>query len=294
MTQPPFTIIEGCPLGDTETFLAATLSSDIGDYPGGLVFPIDKPLRWTSADVVRKLKFALQRHFRDRRLKVGHAGTLDPLATGVLLVCAGAATKRADELQASSKEYEAEVCFGATTPSFDLEQEPDSFFPFKHITREKLLAATEEFIGAQEQVPPVFSAKIVGGIRSYEYARSGESVELRRTPVEIYSIELLDFTPGEEAPAGSSEGPMPDAGDGDAVYLREGERPEVSPLVKHVRNYHTAVVGGSTRLPVATLRIRCSKGTYIRSLARDLGLALESGAHLRALRRTASGDFRLQ
>ncbi len=221
------------------------LACSIDAYPDGLVLPVDKPYRWTSADAVRKIKFALQKHFRNRHIKVGHAGTLDPLATGLLVICAGRATKIAESLQAGVKEYEATIEFGATTASYDLEKEIDALYPHGHITREAVERALEGFIGEQEQVPPIFSAKMVAGKRAYELARAGESVQLTSSLITIERISLDDFK-----------------------------------------------IGDSGR-PQADVTIRCSKGTYIRSFARDLGLSLCSGAHLTALRRTLSGDFKI-
>ena len=264
-------MLDGCPVEDMPAFFDAHLSHDLADYPDGIVLPLDKPYRWTSADLVRKCKFTLQKHFGLRKLKVGHAGTLDPLATGLLLVCVGKATKLAEALQASEKEYLATVEFGATTASFDLEQPVDQKFPYEHITEKAVRDALPAFIGPQEQVPPVFSAKIVGGLRAYEYARSGEPVELKTNRIEIYDITLESFT---------------------RHNVMTGDGYVVDEVVRHVHNYHTSSTTDGTR-PAATLRIRCSRGTYIRSLARDLGLALDSGAYLTALRRTASGEFRL-
>ncbi len=252
-------------------FFEAHLSHDLADYPDGIVLPLDKPYRWTSADLVRKCKFTLQKHFGLRKLKVGHAGTLDPLATGLLLVCIGKATKLAEVLQASEKEYLATVEFGATTASYDLEQPIDQYFPYEHIDEAAVRAVLPAFKGPQDQVPPVFSAKIVGGLRAYEYARSGEPVELRTNRVEIYDLTLERFVLNN---------------------TMESDGYEVDSVVRHVHSYHTSSITDGSR-PAATLRIRCSRGTYIRSLARDLGLALGSGAYLTALRRTASGDFRL-
>ena len=266
-----YLVLDGCPVEDMPAFFDAHLSHDLADYPDGIVLPLDKPYRWTSADLVRKCKFTLQKHFGLRKLKVGHAGTLDPLATGLLLVCIGKATKLAETLQASEKEYVATVEFGATTASFDLEQPVEQFFPYDHITEEAVRAALPAFIGPQDQVPPVFSAKIVGGLRAYEYARSGEPLELKTNRIEIYDIALEGFT---------------------LHNTMEGDGYVVDEVVRHVHNYHTSSTSDGTR-PAATLRIHCSRGTYIRSLARDLGLALGSGAYLTALRRTASGDFRL-
>ena len=226
--------------------LIDSLEATMESYPAGIIFPVDKPLHWTSADVVRKLKFRLQKHFHQKNIKVGHAGTLDPLATGILLVCVGKATKMAEELQSHEKEYVAEIEFGATTPSYDLEKEIDAIYPTDMLSREAVVNALEGFIGEQEQVPPVFSAKMIGGTRAYEYARSGEAVEMKSSTISIYEAELLDYV--EQGPAGR---------------------------------------------PRASVRLRCSKGTYIRSFARDLGAALGSGAHLTALQRTKSGDFKI-
>lgn len=270
-----------CPLEGISEFFEEHLSHDIADYPGGIVLPVDKPYRWTSADVVRKCKFALGKHFGQRNIKVGHAGTLDPLATGLLLVCAGKATKVAEELQSHGKEYIAVVEFGATTASFDLEQPIDCTYPFGHITKEGVLEALTGFVGEQEQVPPTFSAKIIGGMRAYEYARSGESVELRKSIITIDRLELLEFSPAGAVP--SSNTLLPD----------HRSKTDLE-AVRHIHNYHTSASESEGGRPTATLLIRCSKGTYIRSLARDLGLALGSGAYLTALRRTASGPFKIQ
>lgn len=275
MTGNGFYILDNCPIENPVECFEKRLSHSIEDYPEGIVIPVDKPYRWTSADVVRKIKFQLQKHFGQKKLKVGHAGTLDPLATGLLIVCVGKATKIAEILQSHGKEYVASIEFGATTPSFDLEQPIDSYFPYEHITREAVTSALSGFIGEQEQVPPVFSAKIVGGLRAYEYARCGETVELKTNRITIESLELLD----EDDPAA-----------GVASYNLNKQDLE---SVRNLHNYHTSDNASDGTRPVFTLRIKCSKGTYIRSLARDLGLALGSGAYLTALRRTASGDFRL-
>lgn len=252
-------------------FLESRLSHNMDDYPQGIVITVDKPYRWTSADVVRKCKFQLQKHFGLRKMKVGHAGTLDPLATGLLTVCAGKATKIAEELQAHEKEYVATIEFGATTPSFDLEQPIDNFFHYEHITEQKIREALEEFKGEQDQVPPIFSAKVINGLRAYEYARSGEPVELKKNRVNIFEIELMSFNLHN-------------------VMVDDGF--VVGDEVRTVKNYHTSHISDGKR-PAATIRVKCSKGTYIRSLARDLGLSLGSGAYLTALRRTASGAFRV-
>ena len=257
------------------------LSRDIADYPEGIVLPVDKPYRWTSADVIRKLKYAAIRHFGKKNLKVGHAGTLDPLATGVLLVCIGNACKQAQQLQDHDKEYIARIRFGATTPSYDLEKEVDRQFPYNHITADTVRAALPAFLGEQEQVAPLFSAKSVDGVRAYELARklyrSGqtEAIDaaaletLQRNKIRISELELLEFVP---------------AGVGKADDFRENTRSSASSRI-HVAD--TSALG----LPEAVIRIACSKGTYIRAFARDLGEALDSGAHLSGLIRSRSGDF---
>lgn len=247
-----------------------TFTKNIEDYPDGIILPIDKPYRWTSADVIRKVKYAAIRHFGKKNLKVGHAGTLDPLATGILLVCIGPATRKAEELQKSRKEYVAGITFGATTPSYDLEKEIDRDYPLDGVSRETILKALPDFIGEQDQVAPLFSAKSVDGVRAYETARKlfrqGLSVEdssmLQTNRVNIYGMELLSLKEG--APQ-----PITDDGRG---------RIRVADISGH-------------GLRTAHIKVSCSKGTYIRSLARDLGEALGSGAFLSSLRRTANGGF---
>lgn len=214
------------------------LSHNIDDYPDGVVIPLDKPLKWTSADAVRKIKFLAQKYFRRRNIKVGHAGTLDPLATGVLLICLGKATKKAEALQAQQKEYIAEITLGATTPSYDLEKEIDAVYPYEHITLDDVNRVLSGMVGEQDQIPPVFSAKLIDGTRAYEKARAGEEVVMKPARITIYAIEVIDFS-----------------------------------------------------LPKLVVKVKCSKGTYIRSLARDIGEALDSGGHLTGLIRSASGSF---
>ena len=213
------------------------------DFKSGTILSFDKPLEWTSFGLVNKVRYLLCRHIGEKKLKVGHAGTLDPLATGVLIICTGKATKQIDTLQAKTKEYIATLQLGATTPSFDLETEVDATSPTTHITEEKVQEALTRFIGRIEQVPPSYSACKVDGKRAYDLARQGKEVELKAKVLVIDEIELLNFNP-------------------------------------------TAMQ--------ATIRVVCSKGTYIRALARDIGLALESGAHLTALRRTRIGDYRVE
>ena len=271
------------------------LSRDISDYPEGIVLPVDKPYRWTSADVIRKLKYAAIRHFGKKNLKVGHAGTLDPLATGVLLVCIGPACRRAQELQDHDKEYIARIRFGATTPSYDLEKEVDRRFPYEQITREAVAAALPAFLGEQEQVAPLFSAKSVDGVRAYELARklyrSGRSSEidgaaldtLQRNRIVISELELLDFVVGSDV--------LSEAVGGAGVERSETESSERTSLPATASSrIHVADTSG-LGLPEAVIRIACSKGTYIRAFARDLGEALGSGAHLSGLIRSRSGDF---
>lgn len=275
-----FFVLEGCNIENESLsgFFEEHLAASIDEYPEGIVIPIDKPYRWSSADVVRRIKFQIQKHFKQKKIKVGHAGTLDPLATGLLIVCVGKATKIAEELQSHEKEYVATIEFGATTPSFDLEQEIDNYYPFEHITKEKVAEALKDFIGEQLQVPPLFSAKIIDGLRAYEYARLGEEVKLRKSLINIAEIELLSF---EDASVGDSK-------------LEENEEESIresSPGGKYFY-HHSSEKSDGTR-PSATIRVRCSKGTYMRSLARDLGCALGSGGYLTALRRTASGFFSL-
>ena len=204
----------------------------------GMVVSIDKPYRWTSADVVRKVKFLMQRRTKIRKIKVGHAGTLDPLATGILLVCIGKATKSSEKLQTQRKEYIASIRLGATTPSFDLEKEIDHTYPYEHITEEAVREVLRRMVGVQEQMPPLFSAKIVDGARAYEWARSGVQATLTPSKIEIFETNLLQYNP-----------------------------------------------------PDIIVQIQCSKGTYIRAFARDLGEALQSGAHLTNLERSQNGPF---
>ena len=218
-----------------------TLRSAPEDYQGGIVMPVDKPYGWTSADVVRKIKFLAQKYFHRKNIKVGHAGTLDPLATGLLLICMGKATKVAEKLQSEEKEYVADIRLGATTPSFDLEKEIDATYPFEHITPEMVKEKLGMLAGRQMQVPPLFSAKYVDGVRAYEKARAGEEVQLKAAEITIYRIETVAF-----------------------------------------------------ELPDLKVRVSCSKGTYIRALARDIGVMLGSGAHLDSLQRSRSGDFRVE
>ena len=210
------------------------------DFISGEVIFFNKPLDWTSFDLVNKFRYKLSRKLSVKKIKVGHAGTLDPKATGVMILCTGRATKRIEEFQGQTKEYFATLKLGATTPSFDLEKEIDAIYPTDHITREMVETVLQRFTGYIEQVPPAFSACKIDGKRAYEMARRNEDVPLKAKALVIDEIELFDY-----------------------------------------------------QLPVIKIRVVCSKGTYIRALARDIGQALDSGAHLIALERTRVGDITL-
>lgn len=213
------------------------------DFEQGEVLAFDKPLRWTSFDLVAKVRWNLCQKIGKKKLKVGHSGTLDPLATGVVIVCTGKKTKLIDQLQYDVKEYIATLQLGATTPSYDLEKEIDATYPTEHITRELIDETIPQFLGEQWQVPPMFSAVQINGKRAYQLARKGEMVELKPKLLLIDEIEVLSF-------------------DAEKMQL--------------------------------TIRVVCSKGTYIRALARDIGERLHSGAHLIALRRTRVGNTRVE
>ena len=210
------------------------------DFQEGEILYFDKPLHWTSFDLVSKIRYKISRSLRIKKIKVGHAGTLDPLATGVMIICTGKATKRIEEFQYHSKEYIATLRLGATTPSFDLETAIDKTFETSHITKEMIEKVLQQFTGNIEQIPPVFSACKIEGNRAYDLARKGIEVELKPKSLIIDEIELISFSDDK-----------------------------------------------------LTIRIVCSKGTYIRALARDIGAALNSGAHLIALQRTRIGNATL-
>lgn len=211
------------------------------NFKEGEVLYFDKPLRWTSFALVNKVRYHISRKLGVKKIKVGHAGTLDPLATGVMIICTGKATKRIEEFQYHTKEYIATLQLGATTPSYDLEKEIDATYPTEHITRQLVEDTLKNFVGTIEQIPPTFSACKVDGKRAYDLARKGDEVELKPKTLVIDEIELLECN-----------------------------------------------------LPEIKIRVVCSKGTYIRALARDIGEALNSGAHLTGLIRTRVGDVRLE
>ena len=212
------------------------------DFQNGQIILIDKPLTWSSFQAVNKLKYILKRKYNlPKKFKIGHAGTLDPLATGLLIICTGKFTKKITEIQAQTKEYTGTITVGATTPSYDLETEVDANFPINHIDEELIQQTAKKFIGEIYQKPPVFSAIKKDGKRLYEHARAGEEVEIQSRKTTIYEFEITRIA-----------------------------------------------------LPEIDFRVQCSKGTYIRSLAFDFGVALKSGAHLTALRRTKIGDYSVE
>ena len=210
------------------------------DYIAGEILYFNKPLTWTSFNLVNRVRGVLSRYLGVKKLKVGHAGTLDPLATGVMILCTGKATKLIESFQYQTKEYIATLQLGATTPSFDLEKEIDATYPTEHITEDLVRTTLQQFVGTIEQVPPTFSAVKIDGKRAYQYAREGMEVDIKPKTLVIDEIELIDC-----------------------------------------------------QLPSITIRVVCSKGTYIRALARDIGIALQSGAHLTALQRTRIGNITL-
>ena len=237
----------------------------------GLVLAIDKPRQWTSFQAVNKIKAVVRNTYGLKKFKIGHAGTLDPLATGLLLVCLGKATKSIPQLQDGDKVYTGTLVLGATTPCFDLEQAIDHYYPYEHITPTLLCEAAQRFVGTIMQVPPMFSAVKVDGQRAYEYARRDDpTVTIQPKPVEVFSFEITAFRPG----TGGAEGHV-------AETVRPGGR--------HLYDHPQGTV--PSHLPQADFRIHCGKGTYIRSLARDLGDSLGSGAFLGALRREQVGHY---
>ncbi len=211
------------------------------DLKEGAFFLIDKPYTWTSFQVVKKMKYILCKHTGEKKFKIGHAGTLDPLATGLLIVCVGKYTKRIEEFQGLRKEYIGTFTLGATTPSYDREQPVNATYPLEHINDELLFSTAKSFLGKQKQVPPLFSAIKIDGKRAYSYVKQGLSPEIKEKDIEIFDFELSDIN-----------------------------------------------------IPKVDFRIACSKGTYIRSIARDFGLELQSGAYLNRLCRTKIGEYSLE
>ena len=211
------------------------------NFTEGEILYLNKPLHWNSFDVVKRIRVRILKRLSRKKLKVGHAGTLDPLATGVMIICTGKATKLIESFQYQTKEYIATIQLGATTPSYDLETEIDATYPYEHVTREGVENVLKQFIGSIQQIPPAYSACKIDGKRAYDLARKGQEVELKPKELVIDEIELIDY-----------------------------------------------------ELPVIKIRVVCSKGTYIRALARDIGNALESGAHLTGLVRTRVGSIKLE
>ncbi|HDZ40321.1 MAG TPA: tRNA pseudouridine(55) synthase TruB [Bacteroidetes bacterium] len=211
------------------------------DFLEGQLLLFDKPMYWTSFDLVKKVKNIIRNTFGYKKIKVGHAGTLDPLASGLMIICTGKYTRQISALQESSKEYIADIRLGETTPSFDLETVIDGKYETGHITRDLVLKALAHFGGENEQIPPVFSAKNIKGKRAYDYARKGIDIEMKARKVIFHELELLNF-----------------------------------------------------ELPIVTVRILCSKGTYVRAFARDMGNYLDSGAYLSELKRTSIGEYKLE
>lgn len=238
-------------------------------FPKGAILLVDKPLGWTSFDVVNKIRWALSRRLGQKKLKIGHAGTLDPLATGLLILCVGEYTKKIEGFQALPKTYTGTVTFGATTPSYDLEKTVDATYPTAHLTNELLDKIRQKFIGEILQIPPVFSAVKVDGKRLYKNARTGEEVELPERPVRIESFVISPLRP------------VPST----------GHRP-LSPFSK--KSAKIMLHPDYTEGLQVDFQVVCSKGTYIRSLAHDFGQAAGSGAYLSSLRRTGTGGFSVE
>lgn len=245
------------------------------ELQAGQVICLDKPYQWTSFQAVNKVKAYIRHTYDLKKFKIGHAGTLDPLATGLLLVCIGKATKTIPKLQDGEKVYTGTMVLGATTPCYDLEREVDHLYPFEHITPELIMETRDQFLGDIQQVPPMFSAVKIDGQRAYEYARTDDpTVTIQPKTVTIHEFEITDIriTPGAK------------------VTLPETAAPTPNGATRLYDNPQGRIPQG---LPQIDFRIRCGKGTYIRSLARDLGLALGSGAFLSALRREQVGSYQI-
>ncbi len=238
------------------------------EFPKGAILLVDKPLAWTSFDVVNKVRYLLSRRLGIKRAKIGHAGTLDPLATGLLILCVGEYTKKIESLQVLSKEYTGTITFGATTASFDLEKPVDATFPTAHLSDALLEQVRQQFLGDIEQVPPMFSAVKVDGKRLYKNARTGQEVEIEPRTVRIDELELSPLRPAATSGAAA------------AIISKKGVDIHLHP------DYAAGLQ--------VDFRVVCGKGTYIRSLANDLGAAAGTGAYLSSLRRTATGGYRVE
>lgn len=230
-------------------------------FQTGQILLVDKPLTWTSFNVANKIKWLIKKEFKLRKIKVGHAGTLDPLATGLLVICTGKFTKRINEIQGAEKEYTGVITLGATTPCYDLEKDVDEEFPTNHITEELIQKTAKSFLGEQEQVAPIHSAKKVDGKRAYEYARLGEEIELKSNTITIKEFDV-EFC--------------------DCPVIEQFEDSKINQAPAYPKGVHIK------------FRIVCTKGTYIRSIARDFGLRVDSGGHLSQLRRTRIGEYKIE
>lgn len=261
------------------------------DFIEGEVIAFDKPLTWTSFNLVKVVRNNLSRRLGVKKLKVGHAGTLDPLASGVMIICTGKATKQIDQLQAGTKEYIATLRLGCTTPSFDAEHPVDATFPTSHITREAVLEALEKFKGSIWQVPPVYSACKVEGRRAFDYVRQGEEVELKAKELVIDEIELLDLHLPEQGIVSLKAEEVLSTVRESVDIKAFGRRKQLLEDAEMASASLQEQTEASEETPYLTIRVVCSKGTYIRALARDIGQALQSGAYLIGLRRTRVGDF---
>ena len=248
----------------------------------GIVIPVDKPYQWTSFQAVNKVKATIRRLYDLKKFKIGHAGTLDPLATGLLLICVGKATKSIPQLQDGDKVYTGTMVLGATTPCFDLERPIDHYYPYEHLTPALLQETVSQFTGTIMQVPPMFSAVKIEGQRAYEYARTDDpTVTIKPKPVNVYNFDITAFRPSI-----SPKGPKGLKG------LKDLKNPNDLKSSTHL--YQNPLGEVPDHLPQADFRIHCGKGTYIRSLARDFGAALGSGAFLSALRREQIGNYSIQ
>lgn len=259
----------------------------IYNFIEGEVLAFDKPLTWTSFNLVKVVRNNLSRRLGLKRLKVGHAGTLDPLASGVMILCTGKCTKLIDQLQAGTKEYVATLRLGCTTPSFDAEHPIDAIYPTSHITQAAVEEALSRFRGSIWQVPPVYSACKVEGRRAFDYIRQGEDVELKAKELVIDELELLDLHLPEQRLISPHADEMAKMARED-IHIKDYGRDKETYEIAEATNIDTE------HLTYLQIRVVCSKGTYIRALARDIGQALGSGAYLIGLRRTRVGDIRVE
>ena len=239
----------------------------LNKFQEGQIILVDKPYTWTSFDVVGKIRYHLKKELGIKKIKVGHAGTLDPLATGLLVICTGKFTKTIDQIQTQQKEYTGIITLGATTASYDLEKEADIDYPIEHITEEQIMATAKSFIGEQLQEAPMHSAKKIDGKRAYEYARAGEEVVIKSNSITIYDFD----TPKISNSISDIQDPKSE--------FNTRLNPKINVVLPYDKGLHVK------------FRVGCSKGTYIRAIARDFGIKLNSGGHLSELRRTKIGDF---